>query len=141
MCAEIPYETLNTINNHHAVPGKYHYVKSVFFAKSQTAVTPKVFETFVAVSKKSEIKYTIFHEYYSGNTISGRSSDATAYFHREKTGLFLALATWESESPENEKIAIENCTAFAKLVVGAENAPLNVGYGNYSKTICPETKL
>jgi hypothetical protein len=136
MCAEVPYEKLNSLNNHMARHGMSRYFKSVFFGRSQKDVTPQIYERWSQLNQNNEnVHFTVFHEYFPGGKISSVPSDATAFFHREKTCHAMTLATWNEDTPARSKLAKEGASELSKISADAENVSLQEGYGNYCKNL------
>lgn len=131
---EMPYEKVNCFNNHMVPHGLCRYMKSVFIGRAQDEVTPKIMDSWLALSNdKSPVQYAIFHEYFPGGKISSVSADTTAFFHRKKTSHALCLATWKENTQENFEIAKKGARQLVQPSIDLEAIPEDLGYSNYSQ--------
>jgi hypothetical protein len=136
MCAEVPYEGVNGLNNPMVPHGFNRYTKSIFISRSQKEATPKIVERWQALSgDNSPVQFMVFHEYFVGKKISSVPSDATAFFHRQKTSHALCLVTWKENTPENFQLARKGSRQLVEPSADAENTSLEICYGNYCKMI------
>ncbi|KII92562.1 hypothetical protein PLICRDRAFT_103835 [Plicaturopsis crispa FD-325 SS-3] len=141
--AEIPYETLNTLQNPEAEHGYGSYMKGVYQVKPNyedlRAAHARANE--FATANPDFLKTNLMIEYFPLTKMNSAPAGATA-FRRSGAGNALVLLKWVTNTPENEAKAREIGPELAGIISRGQAAllgPENSGYGNYGTPMCGTT--
>ena len=150
MTSMIPYEALNGITNHAAVPGKHYYVSGTTrtYLTAETAVAIHDHLLKMRASHPRLGEFVMIWEYYSsGKKVTSVEPDAMAFRMRTSDLPCLLVLKWDGEIKDEEvkakaeQLVTEHCTFCEKLIkaqpgyLQRPEADKGVSYGNYSGLI------
>lgn len=149
MANEIPYEELNTLHvgslnaqsrmllipypqNKYTEHGRARYVKGAVQTRSLVSTTQTVFDKSLQVTASGDLSIVILFEYLPVAEING---PPTALCRRPGYNV-LTLATWDKDTPENQKAVQDVVRNIADILAKSQTdltEAEKVGYGNYGK--------
>ncbi|KAF8648761.1 hypothetical protein AX14_008778, partial [Amanita brunnescens Koide BX004] len=129
---EIPYEQLNSLQNHLTVPGQGYYMKSVGHPGPDFAISKRVLAKLSEMKLKDIACFVVF-EYFLPSKIKAIPNGATA-FNRFGRATALVLLQWDNAVGDQSQKAREIAHELAISILGDMFLlydPLSFGYGNY----------
>jgi len=149
-CGEVPYEKVNELVNHMAVPGRPRWMRGGLRAPPTHVLTLDVFDRVTALSESGELDVAIITEMVPTKKINSVDPRATP-FRRDWPGHTVVLVQWQSEKTEEGKPIISTERAPEKvtkmtdeLVAMVEIPGGHLAYANYdpsSEFILSEGKV
>ncbi|KAK7695635.1 hypothetical protein QCA50_000271 [Cerrena zonata] len=129
MAAEIPYETLNTLQNQVATPSLNYYMTGAQLSGIPSGeLNSKLFERVTQLSEK-DFNVNFIIELIPHGKINGVAPDATPY-RRNLKGNGLMLIQWKHDTPEYSQKAKDAVRELSSLLRSDGE-----GYGNYGGNI------
>ncbi|KAI0676966.1 FAD-binding domain-containing protein [Trametes maxima] len=126
---EIPYEQLNSLQNHIAAPGQNVYMKGAFVPQPiPPGLLPRVFQRVTALSAPQEYVIGLLNEYFPLRAANAIADDATAY-KRALVPNVLCSVFAQRDGEEALAYARDAARELIGLYGGDEGS---VGYGNYN---------
>ncbi|KAH8102185.1 hypothetical protein BXZ70DRAFT_58556 [Cristinia sonorae] len=123
---EIPYETLNGMQNDFARHGANYYMKGTLLSKVPSQdLTRSTFNRVIEISKFGELDVMMAFEYVSQTKVNSVSPDETP-FRRDSPGNGIIWVTWHEDGDEKQAQGKEAAHILAKLT------PEGEAYGNYA---------
>jgi len=130
---EIPYEVLNSLQNHLARHGQCAYLRGALQTKGIPELEHAVFDKLVELSSP-QWRVAIIHEFHSLKKITSVSKNATAFNNRSQRRAIMAGCFWDENTPENQKKGHDIIHSITDIIASYEEDPEDAkdrAYGNY----------
>ncbi|KAL1946728.1 hypothetical protein VTO73DRAFT_14832 [Trametes versicolor] len=128
MTKEIPYESLNALQNQIVTPGQNAYMKGAFAPSPlPLSILPTVFERVAAHTASQEYHIGLLLEYFPLAAANAVPDDATAYPRALVPNILAAVY-----ARDDGEAALAYARDAARELIGLFGTEASVGYGNYS---------
>ncbi|KAI0052752.1 FAD-binding domain-containing protein [Auriscalpium vulgare] len=134
MAREIPYEVLNTLQNHNAPYGRNYFMKGIFTSGPRVGLPEAVLERICALSDADlDQRFAVFFEYIPSAKVLAVPNNATAHVRGSRVST-LVFGAWDDSVEATLPVVRASANDIIDTILKSETdiaSEANTGYGNY----------